>query len=140
MGAGSNFVPEDIAWRTVTRAVDGATLLLDGDERVRLIGVDTPETARPDEFGERHAAGARQFLQRIVQDKKVRLEYDPDVPDESGAAKAYLYLEGGTFLNAEVIRQGYGLANTKDTYRFKHEFSRYQWEAERAKRGLWKQR
>src|SRR5688572_22093375 len=61
----------------VQRVVDGDTLLLGTGERVRLIGVDTPETVHPKKTVEAFGKEASAFTQRMVEGKLVRLEFDP---------------------------------------------------------------
>ena len=95
-------------WRTVTRVVDGDTIILNGRERVRLIGVDTPETVdprRPVQYFGKEASG---FTKRMVEGKKVRLEYDQTGKDRYGRTLAYVYLEDGTtgkILRNEIIAE-----------------------------------
>jgi endonuclease YncB( thermonuclease family) len=121
----------------ITRVIDGDTLELYTGERVRLIGVDTPETKDPRRpvqyFGEEAAA----FTRRIVEGKRVRLEYDWERKDKYGRTLAYVYLEDGTFLNAEIIRQGYGFAYTRFPFKYLEEFRKLEREAREAGRGLW---
>ncbi len=50
---------------------------------------------------------------------------------------AYVYLEDGTFLNAEIIKQGYGFAYTRFPFKYMDEFRHYQREAREQNRGLW---
>ncbi|MCZ6752535.1 MAG: thermonuclease family protein, partial [Acidobacteria bacterium] len=106
----------------VVRVVDGDTLLLDRKERVRLIGVDTPETVDPRRPVERFGKEASAFMKRMAEGKKVRLEYDQDRKDRFGRTLAYVYLEDGTFLNAEIVRQGYGHAYTQFPFKYLEEF------------------
>jgi len=101
-------------WRICTRVVDGDTIILDGKERVRLIGVDTPET--------KHPKKPVQYFQR---------------KDKYGRTLAYVFLEDGTFLNAEIIKQGYGFAYTRYPFKYLEEFRKYEREARENKRGLW---
>jgi micrococcal nuclease len=54
-----------------------------------------------------------------------------------GQGLAYVYLEDGTFVNAEIIRQGYGLAYTRFPFKHLEEFRRLEREARESKRGLW---
>ncbi len=109
-GAGSPVSQQEVQWRRVVRVVDGDTLLLDRNERVRLIGVDTPETVDPRRPVQRFGKEASAFTKRMVEGKKVRLEYDQDRRDRFGRTLAYVYLEDGTFLNAEIVKQGLALA------------------------------
>jgi len=90
-------------WDWLVRAVDGDTLLLDRNERVRLIGVDTPETVDPRRPVQRFGKEASAFTKRMAEGKKIRLKYDQDRKDRFGRTLAYVYLEDGTFLNAEII-------------------------------------
>lgn len=129
--------PPRSQWRTVERVVDGDTLLLDGGERIRLLGVDTPETVHPERPVERFGREASKFTRRLAEGRSVRLEFDQERTDRYGRTLAYVYLEDGTFLNAEIIRQGYGFAYTRFPFRYLEEFRALEREARDARRGLW---
>jgi micrococcal nuclease len=96
----------------VERVVDGDTVVvrLDGrDVRVRLIGVDAPESVDPRRPVERFARESAAFLRGLVEGKRVRLAYEPAGArvDTYGRTLAYLYLEpGGTFVNREIAARG----------------------------------
>ena len=122
----------------VARVIDGDTLLLSNGERVRLIGVDTPELHHPLKPVQYFAREASEFTRKMVEGKRVRLEYEPRKRDKYGRLLAYVYLEDGTFLNAEIIKQGYGFAYTKYPFRYLDAFRQYQREAREHERGLWK--
>jgi len=124
-------------WRTVVRVVDGDTLLLDGDERVRLIGVNTPESVDPRRPVEYFGKEAAAFTRRVAEGRRVRLAYDQERKDRYGRTLAYVHLEDGMFLNAELIRQGYGHAYTRFPFRYADEFRAYEREARQQRRGLW---
>jgi micrococcal nuclease len=122
----------------VKRVVDGDTLLLTNGERVRLIGVDTPETKHPQKPVQRFGREAYLFTRELVEGKEVRLEFDWQRRDKYGRLLAYVYLTDGTFLNAEIIMQGYGFAYTRFPFKYLEEFRKYEREARENKRGLWK--
>jgi len=124
-------------WRTVVRVVDGDTLLLDGDERVRLIGVDTPESVDPRRPVQYFGKEAAAFTRRVAEGRRVRLAYDQERQDRYGRTLAYVFLDDGTFLNAEIIRQGYGHAYTRFPFRYADEFRAYERDARENQRGLW---
>ena len=125
-------------WVVVKRVIDGDTLLLTNGERVRLIGVDTPETKHPQKPVEQFGKEAYLFTQRMVEGKEVRLEFDWQKRDKYGRLLAYVYLIDGTFLNAEIIKQGYGFAYTRFPFKYLDEFRRYEREARENGKGLWK--
>ena len=136
----------------VRHVSDGDTLVLDNGQKVRLIGVDTPEMsdeARNHRNAARNhlsagivrdfAVRAKQFVIGQVQGRKVRLEYDWERTDKYGRTLAYVYREpDGYFLNAEIIRQGYGFAYLVFPFRHSGDFRAYAKEAREKKAGLWK--
>jgi micrococcal nuclease len=124
-----------------TRVIDGDTIIVNIEgkkEKVRLIGVDTPETVHPNKPVEYFGKEASEFTKKMVEGKKVRLEYDWQKRDKYGRLLAYVFLTDGTFLNAEIIKQGYGFAYTKYPFKYLDEFRRYEREARENGRGLWR--
>jgi micrococcal nuclease len=130
---------------TVVKIVDGDTFWIDdGTEKgrkIRLIGVDAPETRRSSrkEAG-RYGVESKSFLTKLLSGKEVRLEYDVDPEDRYGRTLAYVYLEDGTFVNAELVRRGYAMVMTiPPNVKFAAQFLKLQAEAREEDRGLWKQ-
>lgn len=123
--------------RQCTRVVDGDTIVLDGNETIRLIGVDTPETKDPRKPIQRFGEEAYLFTKSLVEGKNVRLEYDQERTDKYGRTLAYVYLEDRTFVNAEIIKRGNGFAYTKYPFKYLEEFRQYEREARESLRGLW---
>lgn len=126
----------------VERVVDGDTLLLQSGERVRLIGVDTPETKHPKKPVEYFGKEASAFSRRMAEGKRVRLEFDQanaarGHKDHYGRTLAYVFLEDGILLNAEIIKQGYGHVYTQFPFSRMEEFRRLEREAREQRRGLW---
>ena len=136
----------------VERAVDGDTLKLSGGERVRLIGVDTPELHESQKL-ERDAARSRkdiatiqgmgrqaaEFTRSLVQGRKVSLEYDVKKRDRYGRILAYVYLEDGTFVNAKIIEEGYGQVMTiPPNVKHADHFLELERQARQDGKGLWK--
>ena len=124
----------------VVRVVDGDTVeaRVGGEiEDVRYIGVDTPESVKPDTPVECYALRASHFNERLVEGKAVRLEYDAERRDVYGRLLAYVYL-GDRFVNAELVRRGFAttLAIPPNT-RFAELFARLQRRASELGRGLW---
>jgi micrococcal nuclease len=124
----------------VERAIDGDTIVvrLGGrSEDVRLIGVDTPETVKPDTpvqcFGER----ASQFTKRRLTGRRVRLVFGVERRDVYGRLLAYVYL-GRRFFNPILVHRGLARSLTiPPNDRFAPRFRRLELAAARAGRGLW---
>lgn len=105
---------------------------------MRYIGVDTPELHHPRKPVEAYAREARAFNQRLVEGKKVRLEFDVERRDKYSRLLAYVYLTDGTFVNAELLRQGYAqLLTIPPNVKYVDLFVKLQREAREAGRGLW---
>lgn len=125
---------------SVVRAVDGDTIEveLDGQrEDVRYIGIDTPETVKPDTPVQCFGPRAHRFNSRLVTHRRVRLVFGEERRDVYGRLLAYVYL-GRRFVNAELAR--HGLARTltiPPNDRFARRFKRLQTAAARTGEGLW---
>ncbi len=124
-------------WRTCVIVIDGDTIVLDGNEIVRLIGIDTPETKDPRKPVQYYGREAYEFTKGLVEGKKVRLVYDLNEKDKYGRTLAYVYLKDGTFLNAEVVKQGYGFAYRYFLFKYFDEFKQHEREARENEIGLW---
>lgn len=122
----------------VSRVVDGDTFVLASGERVRLIGIDTPETVHPNKGVEAYGREASAFTKSLLAGKRVRLEFDVEPRDRYGRLLAYVYLSDGTFVNAELVKRGFAQASTYPP-NVKHAatFRELQREAREARRGLW---
>lgn len=126
------------------RVIDGDTLELRVNgktDRVRLIGINTPESVdprRPVEcFGKEASAKATELLRGA---DIVEVEADPSqgVRDAYGRLLLYVWLPDGRMLNRELIALGYGHEFTfRVPYRFQADFRAAQNEAETARLGLW---
>lgn len=132
-------IPTGVHFIKVKRAIDGDTLDLAHGERVRLIGVNTPEMRHPSKGVEQYGREAAAFTRQLVEGKKIRLEYDAERKDKYGRTLAYAYLEDGTFVNAELLRQGYAQTMTiAPNVKYVDLFVGLQREAREARRGLWR--
>lgn len=121
----------------VTRVIDGDTIVVQGVGTVRLIGVDTPETVDPRKPVQPFGREASAFTRQLVGGKVVRLEYDWQRKDKYDRTLAYVFLADGTFVNAEIVKQGFGHAYTQYSFKYLDEFRGYEREARTAGRGLW---
>lgn len=128
---------------TVVKVIDGDTFWIDdGSEngrKIRLIGVDAPETRRTSRKQVGYfAQESKKFLGAMLLRKRIRMEYDVDRTDRYGRTLAYVYLEDGTFVNAELLKRGYAMVLTvPPNVRFVDEFVKFQALARNSGRGLW---
>ena len=125
----------------VVRVVDGDTIIIDykgTEERVRLIGVDTPESVHPDkekntEFG----TTASNFSKELLTDKYVKIELDVQERDQYGRILAYVYLND-VMVNKTLLQEGYAkVATYPPNVKYVDDFTSIQEEARNNKKGLW---
>ena len=129
----------------VVRVVDGDTVhvrLADRVEKVRYIGIDTPETNHPTRGEEPGGRAATQVNSRLVADRAVRLEPDVQLRDRHGRLLAYVWVaraDGGELMvNAELVRLGYAQVMTvPPNVRHAAMFRTLAAEAREQRRGLW---
>ena len=127
----------------VVRVIDGDTIVvhINGvDEKIRLIGVNTPETVDPRKTVECFGKEASSFTKQLLENKFVRLEGDnsQDNRDKYKRLLRYVFLEDGMLFNKELIAEGYAYEYTyKIPYTYQTEFKSAQRDAEQNKKGLW---
>ncbi len=129
----------------VVRTVDGDTIyvrLATGVEKVRYIGVDTPEVHHPTRGEEPGGREATVVNRRLLGDRPVRLETDVQLRDRYGRLLAYVWArrpDGGlVMVNAELVRLGYAAVMTvPPNVRHAALFRRLAAEAREQHRGLW---
>jgi micrococcal nuclease len=123
----------------VQRVVDGDTVVLAGGERVRYIGVDTPESVKPGTPVQCFAEAASHFNRRLIEGERVRLRFDAERRDRYGRLLAYVYrARDGLFVNAQLVRRGYARTLTiAPNVRHAGEFRRLAADARRHGTGLW---
>jgi micrococcal nuclease len=126
---------------TVVRIVDGDTIhvrLADRVEKVRYIGVNTPELHHPRKGEEPGGREAAEVNRELIDNKHVRLELDVQVRDRYGRLLAYVWV-GDIMINAELVRLGYAQVMTvPPNVRYQALFLKLQRDAREAGRGLWK--
>ena len=145
-------------WHQIAEVIDGDTLILDNNEKVRLIGVDTAEII--DDYGRNvktarwtridasmiadYAFKAKAFVQKWLEGERVRLEFDPSNRstlhrDEFGRILAYVYRESDNArLNAVLVQEGYGLTYRKFDFKYRNEYLLLEKDAKDNRRGFWR--
>jgi len=131
----------------VVRAVDGDTIVarLDSEPgmeyKIRLLGVNTPETVDPRKTVECFGKQASDFTKKTLSGKRVRLDADPkaDERDKYNRLLRNVILEDGTDYNALLVSEGYAYAYLSFPLNAarKVELRKLETEAKAAGRGLW---
>lgn len=93
----------DIETAVVVQVIDGDTIVIQGGEQVRYIGIDAPEKGEP------YYYEAREFNEKMVKGKRVQLEKDVSDRDRFGRLLRYVYVDG-VFVNREMVRNGYAFS------------------------------
>ena len=117
---------------------DGDTIVLTDGERVRYAAINAPEVAHNGEPGELFADEAREFNQQLVLGRWLNLELAENSRDHYGRLLAYVFLEDGTFVNGELVEQGYAhLIRRQPSIRYWERLLHLQRQALKEKKGLW---
>ncbi|GMO49959.1 MAG: hypothetical protein Ta2G_07190 [Termitinemataceae bacterium] len=131
----------------VVRHIDGDTVELEinnppyplrAKEKIRMIGVDTPETVHPNKGVEYFGKEASNFTRAALLGKTVFLAFDFETRDKYDRLLAYIYTADGRCHNAELVKEGYAHAYTRFPFQFLEEFRGAESLARSAGRGLWK--
>lgn len=135
--------PKDAVSARVQRVSDGDTFVATVKgrrERIRVIGVDTPESVSPNQPDEPYGEEASDFAKHYLDGETVRLAGDAEPRDRYGRMLAYVWLEDGTFWNALLVAEGYAQQLTvPPNVTYERLFRRLVGEARREDRGLWAQ-
>jgi micrococcal nuclease len=132
------------AYYHVKHVVDGDTFWIDDGSvkgiKVRLIGIDAPESRNT---GQKEAGyfgkEASSYLEKLIGEKRVRLEYDAGHFDRYGRTLAYAFLEDGTFINAKLVQDGYATVMTvPPNVKYANTFLKMERRARNQNRGMWK--
>lgn len=126
----------------VIRFVDGDTITVDMNgkpEKIRLIGVDTPETHKPNTPVQCYGPAAAAYTKNLINKQPVRLVSDSESTnrDRYDRLLRYVFLADGTFINRSLIENGYGFYYPYFPFTKSADFAKAQTEAQTAHRGLW---
>ncbi len=145
-GCGSVTLPESDrdAERTATVAsvTDGDTVeirpAIDGEEDVRLIGVDAPETADSPRGAQPYGEKAAEYAEEKLEGQRVTLRFDVEKTDQYDRLLAYVYLPDGSMFNETLLKEGYAqVATFPPNVRHLGSFETAQRMAREAERGIW---
>ena len=110
--AGTLSIIDHSRWVAVSHIYDGDTFRTDKGEKVRLLGINTPEMPYNDQPGQILAEQAKQRLTELISGKLVRLSMDAEKRDSYGRTLAQIYLRNGTWINAQMVGEGLAFVYT----------------------------
>lgn len=121
----------------VARVIDGDTIVLEGDIKIRYLLVDTPEIS--EQPVECYAENAKTYNEDLVLGKTVNLAYDEQCTDNFGRSLAWVTTQDGQDVNALLVQRGYAcvLYIPPNGQSRLEEFNALQLDAKNARRGLW---
>lgn len=127
---------------SIAHFTDGDTIAVDMNgkvEDIRMIGVDTPETHRPNSPVECYGQEAANYTQKLIGKSKVRLQADPldTNRDRYGRLLRYVYLPDGTLIEDKLISEGYGFAYVLFPFSKTDDFKAKEQSAKTKGLGLW---
>lgn len=121
----------------VTRVIDGDTIELENGQRVRYIGIDTPETVDPRKPVQCFGIEASNKNKQLVERKRVRLEKDITDTDKYGRLLRYVYTDNA-FINLILVQEGFAHSYTyPPDVKYQNEFVGAERMAREQKKGLW---
>lgn len=135
--------PSELTYYDVVKVVDGDTIdvLIDGKkERVRFIGIDTPESVDPRRPVQCYGVESSNYVKRLLSGESVALEVDKTQGDRDRFNRLlrYIYLESGENLAEKMLTAGYGLEYTFSAdYKYKEDFINAEQIAKQNELGLW---
>ncbi|MCR4324522.1 MAG: thermonuclease family protein [Candidatus Curtissbacteria bacterium] len=127
----------DAATVTVTKVIDGDTIEIEGGQKLRYIGMDTPETVHPKRGIECYGKEASSKNKELVEGKTVRLEKDVSETDKYERLLRYVYVDD-VFVNEYMVREGFAYASSyPPDVKYQEKLRAAQKEAQNLKKGLW---
>lgn len=122
----------------VKRVYDGDTLVLENNERVRLLSINTPEISSRYREAEPGGIEARDWLINQLAENQVYLQYDTEKRDRYDRLLAYAWSPSGVFLNEELLKQGLAaLTLQPPNLQYADQLIAAQQQAINRQRGLW---
>lgn len=129
-------------YRIVKEVIDGDTFVTDREERVRLLGIDSPEIGDPRKDVEWFGKEAAVRLKTLIAGKRVCLKAEENGTidkDDYGRLLRYVWLDT-VFVNARMISDGFAMVYGRQPFQYLDEFRELEWDAKTRYKGLWNER
>ncbi len=124
----------------VQQALTGDTVRLEGGKTLKYIGLKSPPLQSLIPLVRQYGSAALEFNKKMVEGKKVLVEWGSQIQDDQRNLLGYVFLEDGTFVNKQVLKAGHAKVKiVPPNIRYAAAFRKYELEARRNKGGLWKE-
>ena len=131
-------IDSGIAYYEVEKVFDGDTILLSNGQKVRFLGINTPEVAGRNKSAEAGGEQAKAWLKDKLEHKKVFLQGDVEKQDKYQRSLAYVFTENKEHINLELVKRGLAFVNIyPPSLKYVDALLAAQQKAEQAKLGLW---
>lgn len=131
-------IPEDAREALVERVVDGDTFVIENGQKVRMIGINAPESVDPRRPVEFYGKEASRYTKELLEGKEVYLQWGETPKDRYGRWLAWVWLPDGTFVNGALVAHGYAQVYTfKDNPEHAEYLLKLQKQAREKRLGLW---
>jgi micrococcal nuclease len=122
----------------VKHITDGDTIITTTGEKIRLLGIDSPEIASEKMPAQFFSEESKIAAINLLKGKSIRLEFDEEKTDKYGRLLAYIFLKDGTFINAKLIEDGYARAYfIPPNVKYYSHFKKLEKEAIKNRKGVW---
>ena len=137
-GAEKKSLPSVGITLTVKHVIDGDTIIAASGEKVRYLGIDTPEITSEKMPAQFFSEESKKANKELVGGRTIRLELDEEKVDKHGRLLAYVYLKDGTFVNAKLIEDGNARAYfIPPNIKYYAKFKKTEIEAMKNRKGVW---
>lgn len=131
-------IESGLSYFQVKKVFDGDTILLSNGQKIRFLGINTPEVAGRNKSAEAGGERAKAWLQEKLEHRKVLLQGDVEKQDKYQRTLAYVFSEDKQHINVELVRQGLATVNIyPPNFKYLDALLAAQQSAEQAKLGIW---
>lgn len=125
----------------VKKVYDGDTVLLSNGNKVRFLGINTPEVEGRHKSAQAGGEEAKRWLQKTLKNKKIRLEKDVEKQDKYNRLLAHLFTKDKQHINLELVKRGLATVNIHPpNLKYTNELIKAQQQAEQNKLGVWQRK
>ncbi len=111
---------------------------LKGGKELRYTSLESPSPEKGVELSRQYGREALEFNRKLVEGKTISVEWGPQIRDKKNRLLAYVFLEDGTFVNREIVKNGHAKVRiAPPNLRYAEDLRKDELAARRAKAGLW---